>query len=260
MTSSGTGLVGGLYVERSSPVHRLAAEQKLVGTLVFVLAVVATPREAFWAFGVAAALVGAAVALARLPAGLVARRCTVEVPFLLFALAMPVLGTGARVDLLGLSLSQEGLWSAWAIVAKGTLGVAASVVLAATTRVPDLLGALRRLRVPVAFVAIAGFMVRYLDVLVGDLRRLQVARTSRGDDPRWLWQAGAMAATAGALFVRTYERGERVHQAMLARGFDGSFPAGGPVVTATPERGGARWPVALALPALAVLAMAVAHV
>lgn len=260
MTSPGTGLVGGLYVERTSPVHRLAPEQKVVATLVFVLAVVATPREAFWAFGLAAVLVGAAIALARLPLGLVARRCSVELPFLLFALAMPVLGGGDRVDVLGLSLSEEGLWSAWGIVAKGTLGVAASVVLAATTRVPDLLGALRRLHVPVAFVAIAGFMVRYLDVLVGDLRRLQVARTSRGDDPRWLWQVGAMAATAGALFVRTYERGERVHQAMLARGFDGAFPTGAPATVATPERGGARWPAALALPALAVLAMAVAHV
>ena len=48
------------------------------------------------------------------------------------------------------------------------------------------------------------------------------ARLSRGHDPRFLWQVGATARGVGALFVRSYERGERVHLAMLSRGFDGA--------------------------------------
>ncbi|HRE03653.1 MAG TPA: CbiQ family ECF transporter T component, partial [Ilumatobacteraceae bacterium] len=43
--------------------------------------------------------------------------------------------------------------------------------------------------------------------------------------PRWLWQARPIAASLGTLFVRSYEHGERVHLAMLSRGFTGSMPS-----------------------------------
>ena len=61
-------------------------------------------------------------------------------------------------------------------------------------------------------------MLRYLDVLVGEARRMRVARISRGDDPRFLWQLRGFAAGIGALFLRAFERGERVYLAMVSRG------------------------------------------
>ena len=73
--------------------------------------------------------------------------------------------------------------------------------------------------------AITSFMVRYGDVITDDLRRMRIARESRGYDPRWFWQARAVATSAGALFIRSYERGERVYVAMLSRGYDGAMPA-----------------------------------
>ena len=103
--------------------------------------------------------------------------------------------------------------------------MAATSVLAATTTVPELLRGLERLRVPKPIVAITGFMVRYGDVITDDMRRMKIARQSRGYDPRWLWQAEAVATSAGALFIRSYERGERVYLAMLSRGYDGALPA-----------------------------------
>ena len=149
----------------------------------------------------------------------------VELPFVAFALALPLVASGPRHQVLGLSLSIAGSWAAWNILAKASLGVAVSVVLAWSTPVAGILEGLDRLRVPRALTAIAGFMVRYLDVIMGELHRLEIARVSRGDDPRWAWQGKAVAATAGSLFVRCFERGERVHRAMLSRGFDGRFPA-----------------------------------
>ena len=119
---------------------------------------------------------------------------------------------------------EAGLWAAFGIVVKGSLGVLATVVLASTTSIPDILSGLERLRVPPVLVAITAFMIRYGDVVTDDLRRMRIARESRADDPRWIWQARAVASTAGTLFVRSYERGERVHQAMLARGYVGSMP------------------------------------
>lgn len=207
-----------------------AAAARVAATIVVVLAVVATPREQVWAFGAHAAVLLLVVAAARLPPVAVLRRLRIEVPFLVFALLLPVVGRGPRVDVLGLSLAEEGLWAGWNIAAKGTLGMLAAVVLSSTTPVADLLRGVERLRAPRVMVAIAGFMVRYLDVIVGEAGRMRIARVARGDDPRWLWQARATAATGGTLFVRSYERGERVHLAMLARGYDGSLPdlRGGP--------------------------------
>ena len=123
-----------------------------------------------------------------------------------------------------MSLSVAGLWGAWNIVVKGTLGVAASIVLASTTTVPELLRGLDRLRMPKVITGIMGFMIRYGEVITDELRRMKVARQSRGYDPRWIWQARAVAASAGALFIRSFERGERVHVAMLARGYTGTLP------------------------------------
>lgn len=241
-----------LLVEADSPVHRLPGAVKIVATVLFVLAVVATPREAFWAFAAYAGVLMAVAGAARIPPLILARRLAVETPFVLFAVLMPFIAQGPRTEILGVALSIEGLWGAWNILAKATLGVMASVVLTATTPMAGLLAGLDRLRVPRSFTAIAGFMVRYADVVAGDMRRMRIARISRGHDPRWLWQARAVAGSAGALFIRSYERGERVHAAMLARGYDGSLPRLGEEVAAR------QWFIGLTVPALAAAVCAVA--
>jgi cobalt/nickel transport system permease protein len=247
----GGGRAHGLYVPGRSVVHRLAPEAKVAATVLFVLAVVATPREVFWAFAVDGVLVLAVAAVAGLSAGLVRRRLTIELPFLAFAAFLPLVGQGERVEVLGVSLSVAGLWGAWNIVVKATLGVAASVVLAATTTVPDLLRGLDRLRLPRVLTGIMSFMVRYGEVISSELQRMRTARIARGDDPRWFWQAKAVASTAGALFVRSFERGERVHLAMLARGFDGTLPV--PAGRTDARR---SWPLALAVPVAASIVAA----
>jgi cobalt/nickel transport system permease protein len=228
---------------------------KLAATLAFVVVVVATPREVFWAFGAHAALVVAAAAAGRLPPGFLLRRLLVEAPFLLFAVFLPFIGSGERVEVIGLSLSRAGLWAAWNIFAKATLGAAASVILAATTRVPDLLKGLGRLHFPRVLVAMMGFMVRYLDLVVGDLGRMRIAQQSRAYRPRWIGQARALGALAGTLFVRSYERGERVYFAMQARGYQGVMPE--LEAAAAPP---AQWGAALSVVALAATVASLAWV
>ncbi len=236
-----------LFEPGCSAVHRIAPECKVAATVAFVLAVVATPREAIWAFGLDAAIIVGVAVMAGIPLTRLARRLVIELPFLAFALFLPFVGGGDQVDVGPLSLSVAGLWGAWNIVIKGTLGVAATSVLAATTAVPELLRGLERLRMPRPLVAITSFMVRYGDVITDDLRRMRIARESRGYDPRWFWQARAVATSAGALFIRSYERGERVYVAMLSRGYDGAMPAIGGTRASRRD-----WLVALAVPLAAV--------
>ena len=213
-----------LYRPGTSVVHRLPAQVKIVGALLAVLCVVATPRTEFWAFGLYLVLLVGIWAVASVPAGHIARRAVIEVPFVAIALVMPFLGGGERSAFLGLSLSEQGALAGWNILAKGTLGVLASLTLAATTTPRELIVGLQRLHAPAALTTIATLMLRYLEVIAAEARRMRTARISRGHNPRFLWQVGATARGIGALFVRSYERGERVHLAMVSRGWTGRLP------------------------------------
>ena len=236
-----------LYRPGDSAVHLLPPQCKLFAVLTFAIVVVATPKEAFWAFGLYALLLAAVAGAAAIKPAFVLRRMVIEVPFVLFAVAIPIIGMGERTEVLGLSLSVAGLWAAWNILAKATLGVIASILLAATTEPRLILLGAERLRLPSTLVQIAMFMLRYLDVIVEEMRRMRVARESRGFVARDVRQVPVIARSAGALFIRSYERGERVHLAMLSRGYTGSMP-----VTRDLRASGAQWALALSLPVLAL--------
>ncbi|MER6214648.1 cobalt ECF transporter T component CbiQ [Streptomyces sp. NPDC001272] len=248
----GAGHAHKLYRHGHSPVHGLPPHCKIAATVAFVVVVVSTPREAMWAFGLYAVLLAAVAVAARIPAGFLLRRLLIEVPFVLFAVLMPFVSQGERVDVLGMSLSVSGLWGAWNVLAKGTLGVAASVLLASTTELRALLLGLQRLKLPPLLVQIASFMIRYGDVITDELRRMSIARRSRGFEARGIQHWGVLAKTAGALFIRSYERGERVYLAMVSRGYAGSMPV---IDDVTATR--AQWAYAAVLPvtALAVCMM-----
>jgi cobalt/nickel transport system permease protein len=248
----GAGHRHDLYLPGDSAVHRLPPQCKLLAVLAFAIVVVATPRERFWAFAVYAALLGGVALAARVPFGHVLRRMVIELPFVLFAFLIPVIGMGERTTVLGLSLSVPGLWAAWNILAKATLGVIASILLAATTEPRVILVGAQRLRLPSLLVQIAMFMLRYMDVIVDEMRRMRVARESRGFEARNFRHVPVIARSAGALFIRSYERGERVHLAMLSRGYSGQMPIIRDISASV-----GQWGAALALPvvALAVLGL-----
>lgn len=247
----GAGHAHRLYRHGHSPVHGLPPHTKLTAVLCFVVVVVSTPRTAMWAFALYAALLATVAYAARIPAGLVLKRLLIEVPFVAFAVLLPFVAEGERVRVpggLGLSLSESGLWGAWNVLAKGTLGVAAAVLLAATTDLRELLLGLQRLKLPPLLVQIASFMIRYGDVITDEMRRMRIARESRGFEARGVRHWGVLAKSAGALFIRSYERGERVHLAMVSRGYAGSMP-----VTDETAASRAQWSYALALPATALV-------
>ncbi len=248
----GAGHAHALYIHEHSPVHRLAPEVKLVTALTIVASVALTPREAVWAFAVHATVVGGIVAVSRVPVSFVATRLVAVFPFILFAVFIPFVASGERIEVLGVAMSRDGLWASWNIFAKATLGATVSITLAATTEVPEMLRGLGILRVPSLITAIAGFMMRYLELISGELSRMRRAMTARGYDPRWLWQARPIATSAGAMFIRSYERGERVHAAMLARGYDGTMPELNPRRATAPEWVRGAIPAAVAIAVLIV--------
>ena len=207
-----------LHYHGHSVVHRAQPHHKLLALVGFVLVVVATPNHLYWLFAGYFTVLACVVAVSGVPVGYLAKRMVVEVPFLVFALLVPFVSSGPRTELFGVSVSEPGLVAAGGLVVKGTLGVLASLTLAATTEPQAIIRGLERLRMPAQLVQIMGFMVRYLDVVTDEMRRMRVALASRGFTARNPLHWPVLARSAGALFIRSYERGERVHLAMLSRG------------------------------------------
>ena len=247
----GAGHTHALYVHEHSPVHALPPHVKLVASFATVVTVAVAPPRAVPVFAVAALALVVVARISRVPLGFVLVRLAVVLPFLIVAALVPFVASGPRTEVLGVPVSAEGAVAGFGIAARAVLGAATSILLVATTEVPRLLRGLERLRMPPVLTQIAAFMVRYLEVVAGELGRMRTAMTARGHDPRWLWQARPVAAAAGSLFVRSYERGERVHAAMLARGYAGAMPElqqEPPVVATT-------WLRALSLPATVLAAL-----
>ncbi len=137
---------------------------------------------------------------------------------------MPFFGTGERFEVGPLNLYRESLLAAAGIVVKGTLGVLSAVVLSTSTTARELLRGLEKLHLPKLMVQIAAFMLRYVNVINDEMERMKVARESRGFIATGMKDWKVLATAASALFIRSYERGERVHLAMLSRGYTGVLP------------------------------------
>lgn len=220
------------YLARASAVHRLDPRVKVVAALAFIVSVALLPDGAWPAYAAAVACLAVVAILARLSLGLVARRSLVGLPFLLAAVTVlfTIPGRAVWSGPWGLEMTDAGLLRFSSIVARSLISIGAAVLLTATTRFPDILHALRHLKVPAVLVAIIAFMYRYLFVLVDEVERLLRARAARSarvpgqkGGGSLGWRAGVAGHMAGQLLVRSLDRSDRVYQAMLGRGYRGEL-------------------------------------
>lgn len=204
-------------------------------TVAFILAVSLLPVGSFVAIGVAWLVIVVLSWSAHLGPLRTARSAFFALPFMLAALPL-VITRGAPyvavVDLgaLTIAISEEGLRTFLTIALKSWVSVQAALLLAFTTPFHELVDALRALRLPRVMVAIISFMYRYLGVIgdeAGRMNRARAARSADAGDGRaggsLRWRAGVTGSMVGSLFLRSYERSERVYAAMQARGFDGEL-------------------------------------
>ena len=176
------------------------------------------------------------------------KRSLIEVPFIFFALLMPFFGTGEVIEIGSISLYVNGLLAGASIVVKGTLGILVAINLSATTTAREILNGLETLKMPTPMVQIASFMLRYVNVVNDEMLRMAVARASRGFEATGVRQWPVLATAAGALFIRSYERGERVHLAMIARGYQGDLPKTEKIINSA-----RYWVIGLAVPFIALI-------
>lgn len=216
--------------------------------MAFIVVVVATSVTQWPAFIAYFLWLLTVVAIAKIPFLVLFKRSLIEIPFVFFAILMPFFGTGEKVQVGPFDLYREGLIAGSGIVIKGTLGVMTAIILSTSTTAREILRGLERLKLPVLMVQIASFMLRYVNVVNDEMERMKVARESRGFEATGIKHWKVLATAAGALFIRSYERGERVHLSMLSRGYEGVLPHEEP-----PHVQSAVWITAMMYPLVAAI-------
>ncbi|MEM8778828.1 MAG: cobalt ECF transporter T component CbiQ [Cyanobacteria bacterium P01_G01_bin.49] len=203
--------------------HSLAPQTRLLCSLISVFAIALTPHGQWKTWGVYGVAVLIIISLSRVSWGQLLTRVVVEFAFV-------------GVVLLGTLFRPEGkvIWS-WGIFKITTTGVMVlgsvtiKVVLSLlvlntlilTTAIPDLFQALLALKMPPLLVAIMASMYRYIDVVSREFTTMRRAALSRNlmSNPAMIRRV--MGNAVGSLFIRSYERGEFIYQAMLSRGYQG---------------------------------------
>lgn len=225
------------YQTGESLIHRLDARVKVVVTVLFILSNVLLPDGAWLAFLLGWAMILAVNLLAGLKWNYALKRSFIALPFALAAITSIFAISGQPVFTLNLgswhfTATEAGLIRFASIVVRSWLSVQMAILLTATTQFSDLMHALRHLRVPQLLVAVISFMYRYLFVLADEAMRLMRAREARSARPAGarggsggtlFWRAKVAGYMVGQLFLRSYERSDRVYNAMLARGYQGHF-------------------------------------
>ncbi|UCD85882.1 MAG: cobalt ECF transporter T component CbiQ [Deltaproteobacteria bacterium] len=217
------------YSSLNSPIHRLDARAKIIAFIGMIIFCVSSPPNAYLAFLGYALFLLIAAALSRVPPTHILKSSLVVIPFvILVAVFIPFLkpdhiGGGYSLGIGKLTVSRSGLVVFENILIKSYLAIISVILLSSTTPFPKLLRGFEQLKVPKLVIMLASFAYRYLFLLIEEIERMERARDARAYRGRWLWQAKVIGQMIGSLFLRSYERGERVYVAMASRGFTGEI-------------------------------------
>jgi cobalt/nickel transport system permease protein len=225
--------------------HKLTAKTRLIIALILLLGIVLTPNASWDTWLVYGMAIFGLVLITKVKIHLLLQRVILESVFLGVVLLGTLFRGGGEVlwSWGWLQISIEGLVILGSVFVKAFLSLVIMNLLTMTTSIPDLLNALLELRTPPLLVAIMVSMYRYIDVLIRETQAMQRAAASRNFRGKDQWQRLVIGNMIGSLFVRTYDRGDRIYQAMLARGYQGI-----PTPEISPKmKTKDKWAIALAL-------------
>ena len=206
---------------RDTALGRIDPRAKILATAAFIVAVVSFDRYSVAALLPLALYPVALAAWGEVPWRWLGKKLAIAAPFaVMVGLFNPLLDRAPVMAIDGIAVA--GGWVSFvSILERFVLTVTAALAIAAGTGMSTLCAALGRLGAPRLFVSQLLFMYRYAFVLGGEASRMGTARMLRGGTG-----SPALAvygSLAGHLLLRAFERAERIHRAMLARGFDGEL-------------------------------------
>ncbi len=217
------------YADLDSPIHKLDPRIKVISIFILIFFVILTSPVEFKKFLLYFLLIFIVILISEVPLRFILKRSLVVIPFVfLVAIFIPFLKQGEiagsySFGSLHLSVSYGGLIILWNVLIKSWLSVLTMIVLVSTTKFQRILKAFESLGVPKVMVMILSFFYRYLFVLLDEMIRMKRAKDSRSFNGGRIWHIKTTGTIIGTLFIRSYERAERVYISMVSRGFTGKM-------------------------------------
>jgi cobalt/nickel transport system permease protein len=223
------------YHHGHSPIHSVDPRVKVLVTLAFIVSNALLPDGAWLAFALAWGFILIANLFSKLGIGFTFRRSFIALPFALAAITVLFSIPGQAVSsfhflMWNFTITDAGLLRFVSIVVRSWLSVQMAILLVAVTEFPKIVHALNHLHVPTIITVIISFLYRYLFVLADEVLRLLRARQARSAAVAGksaggsvMWRARIAGHMAGQLFLRSYERSDRIYNAMLSRGYKGEL-------------------------------------
>ena len=205
------------YSNLNSPIHRADPRLKILVALFFVLSILLTKSGNLLEFALYGLIIASLVIISRIPPLFILKRSLMIIPFIV------LISLFLLFDRTGLSAEYSGKVLFRGIVIKSYLAIVMLTLLSSTSTFPSLLQGLQRLKISKVFILLLSFMYRYIFILVDEAMRITRGKRSREFGAGKWRQIKSTASLIGILFIRTYERGERVYSAMCSRGFDGTI-------------------------------------
>lgn len=202
------------YASLESPLHTLAAMTKLLSFSALIIAVLFIPAKGGVLFFLYFFLTAILMGVSQVPLAYIIGRTLLILPFIMLA---------------GLAAPWDGYAGLTALFIRAVLCLMLLILLTNTTRFSELLRALRRLGLPQVMVMNLNFLYRYFFVLTEEALRMKQARDCRRVGKLGVKdEVKTLSSMLGTLLIRSFERAERMHQAMLSRAYSGEFPVYAP--------------------------------
>ncbi|MCM8781790.1 MAG: cobalt ECF transporter T component CbiQ [Candidatus Omnitrophica bacterium] len=196
------------YADLDTPLHKIDARLKVILLVGFLLLIVLSPLKYILLFLLYILGVIALIYLSKVPVKFIFKRVIEIIPFIV-VIAFSVL------------FREKGYILFLSCALKAILAMLLVLVILSTTKFTQLLGALRQLKTPKLVINLLSFMYRYLFLLEDQFLTTQSAYESRNINNRNDFiKVKVLSNILGTLFIRTYERAEKVYLAMCARGYN----------------------------------------
>ncbi|GBU27345.1 hypothetical protein R84B8_00875 [Treponema sp. R8-4-B8] len=209
----------------STCIHRLNPLAKLLATAVFIVTVVSFNRYALGRLIPYIFYPALLMALSETPYSMLFKRFLIALPFCLFAGISNIIFDRNTAFVIGSLIISRGVISFFSILFKTYLCVMAILILVSVTRFSELTNELRRLRLPGIFIVMFELTYRYIGVLLNEAYSMSIAYSLRSPNRKGI-EMRDMGSFAGQLLIRSFDRAERVYNAMKCKGYTAGYTSG----------------------------------
>lgn len=209
--------------DNKSIVHNLHPLSKIILTLIYLIAVTSAPKYDVSSLMIFVLYPVIMIELGDTPKKLLFKRVLVAIPFSLFAgISNIILDRKIAFVFCGIGITY-GILSFFSIMIKTILTVAAVLILVATTPIPEIFNQLIKLKIPKIIVTQLLLTYRYISVILQESSNMYTAYKLRNNGGKGI-KLSDMGVFIGQILLKSFNRAERVYDAMKCRGFNGEYP------------------------------------